>query len=103
MKVIKKLADMIDEELDGACHYVKCALNYQEDYPNLSKTLYDLSVDEMGHVSKLHGEVTKIIEAYRREQGNPPEAMMAVYEYVHEKQIEKANQVRMYQDQYKNY
>lgn len=103
MKVIKKLADMIDEELDGACHYVKCALKYQEDYPGLSKTLYDLSVDEMGHVSKLHGEVVKIIEAYRREQGEPPEVMMAVYEYVHEKQIEKANQVRMYQDQYKSY
>ena len=103
MKIIKKLADMIDEELEGACSYVKCALKYQEERPNLAKVFYDLSVDEMDHVSKLHGEVTKIIEAYRKEQGEPPEVMLAVYDYIHEKQIEKANKVRTYQDQYKNY
>lgn len=29
--------------------------------------------------------------------------LSAVYDYIHEQQIEKANKVRMYQDQYKNY
>lgn len=103
MTIIKKICKMIEEELEGSCNYVKCALKYKEDYPGLAKTFYELSNDEMEHVSTLHSEVVKIIEAYRREHGEPPEAMMAVYDYLHEQQIEKANKVRMYQDQYKNY
>lgn len=103
MKIIKKVCAMIDEELEGACEYAKCAIKYKEDYPNLSKVLHSLSDDEMGHVNTLHSEVVKLIENYRREHGEPPEAMMAVYDYIHEQQIEKANKVRMYQDQYKNY
>lgn len=103
MTIIKKVCKMIEEELEGACNYAKCAIKYKEDYPSLSKTLYELSGDEMEHVSALHSEVVKIIEAYRREQGEPPEAMQAVYDYLHEQQIEKANKIRMYQDQYKNY
>ena len=103
MTIIKKLCRMIDEELEVACTYAKCALKYKEDYPSLSKTFYELSGDEMEHVSALHGEVTKLIESYRRENGEPPESMQAVYDYLHEQQIEKANKVRMYQDQYKNY
>ena len=103
MTIIKKVCEMIDEELEGACHYVKCALKYKEEYPGLSKTFYELSGDEMEHVSSLHNEIVKLIEAYRRENGEPPENMLAVYDYLHERQIEKANKVRMYQDQYKSY
>lgn len=103
MVIIKKLADMIEEELDDACKYIKCALKYQEERPNLAKVFYELSTEEMGHMNTLHNEVLKIIESYRREQGEPPEAMQVIYDYVHEKHIEKANKVRMYQEQYKNY
>ena len=103
MKIIKKLCKMIDEELEDACNYVKCAIKYKEDYPSVSKAFYNLSEEEMGHVGILHSEVTKLIEAHRREHGEPPKEMMAVYDYLHEQQIEKANQVRLYQDQYKNY
>lgn len=103
MRIIKELADMIDEELEGACNYIKCALKHKDEHPNLSKVFYELSLDEMGHVNKLHNEVTRIIETQRREQGEPPEAMLILYNYIHEKQIDKATKVRMYQDQYKNY
>lgn len=101
MKIIKKLSDMIADELEGAEEYAKCALKYKDENPTLAKTLYDIATDEMRHVGLLHGEVVAIIEAYRKKEGDPPAAMMAVYEYLHEKQIEEANEVKMYLSQYR--
>lgn len=101
MKIIKKLSEMIEEELEGAEHYAKCANAYKDEEPTLAKTLYDLSMDEMKHVNLLHDEVVKAIEEHKKERGEMPEAMMAVYEYVHEKNIEKANKIKMYQNQYR--
>lgn len=48
----------------------------------------------MGHVSKLHEEVTKLIEEVRQRDGEPPAGMMAVYDYEHKKQIDKAAKIK---------
>ena len=101
MKIIKRISDMIADELEGAEEYAKCAIKYKDDHPTLAKTFYDISTDEMRHVSLLHDEIVKLIETYRKEHGEPPAAMMAVYDYLHEKQIEEANEVRGYQAQYR--
>ena len=101
MKIIKKISEMIEEELEGAEEYAKCAAKYKESDPALSKTFYDISLQEMEHVNKLHGEVVKLIETYRKEKGEPPAAMLAVYDYLHERQIEKANTIKACQSQYK--
>ena len=101
MKIIKRISDMIADELEGAEEYAKCAIKYKDDHPTLAKTFYDISTDEMRHVSLLHDEIVKLIETYRKEHGDPPAAMLAVYDYLHEKQIEEANEVRGYQAQYR--
>jgi imidazolonepropionase-like amidohydrolase len=101
MKLIEKLSEMIDEEIEDAGKYAKCALKYKEENPALSKTFYDLSTDEMRHMTLLHDEVARIIAQYRKENGEPPTAMLAVYDYLHEKQIEKAKEVKDYQAMYR--
>lgn len=101
MKLIEKLSEMIDEEIEDAGKYAKCALKYKEENPALSKTFYDLSTDEMRHMTLLHDEVARIIAQYRKENGEPPTAMLAVYDYLHEKQIEKAKEVKDYQSMYR--
>ena len=101
MTLIKKLSEMIEDELEGAEHYAKCAIKYKEEHPTLAKTLYDISTDEMRHVGLLHGEIVALIETYRKEHGEPPTAMKAVYDYLHEKQIEEAAAVKTLQDMYK--
>lgn len=101
MKIIKTLSEMIEEELEGAEHYAKMALAQKDVNPGLARVLNDISHQEMNHVNLLHGEVVKLIEQHRKEKGEPPAAMLAVYEFLHERHIAKANIVRVYQNQYR--
>ena len=101
MKVIKVLSEKIKEELGDAKAYAKMAIEYKEEYPELSRTLYSLSTQEMEHMNRLHNEVTEIIRKYREQNGEPPADMMAVYEYLHKEQIDMAVEVKTMQAMYK--
>lgn len=101
MKIIKRLSEMISEEIQDADNYIQCALNHRMDNPSLADTFFKLSQEEMNHMAMLHDQVTRIIEAYRKEHGDPPPAMMAVYDYLHGQQIEAAAQVKAKQMMYR--
>ena len=96
MKLIQELSEMIEEEIDGAEEYAKCALRHKSDDPSLAQTFYDIAGVELEHVSMLHKQVTRIIEQHRREHGEPPAPMQAVYDYLHGKHIEEVAEVRHY-------
>lgn len=55
----------------------------------------------MRHMTLLHGEVAGVIQKYRQEHGEPPVEMKAVYDYLHEKQIGKAADVKRMQEMYR--
>lgn len=93
MKIIEKLSEMIDEEIDDAMKYAKCA-HMHEDDPELARTFKMLANEELNHMNMLHTQVVRIIRTYREEHGEPPANMMAVYEYLHRKQIDKVAGVR---------
>lgn len=101
MKIIEILSEHTEEELDDALAYIMLAHEYKEKYPMVAKTFYELSMQEMDHMEMLHNDVKDLIEKHRKENGEPPAAMMAVYEYLHKKDIEKAAKIKLFQNQYK--
>ena len=101
MKLIEKLSEKISEEIHDAKSYAKMAIEHRDEYPDMARTLYGISLEEMDHMNRLHGVVVDIIEKYRKANGEPPASMMAVYDYLHKKQIEAAAEAKNLQAMYK--
>ena len=101
MKIIKQLSEYIEEEIHDSQKYAEHALMVKEEYPILAEVLYMLSNEEMKHMQTLHEQVVKIIDDYRKAEGEPPAAMLAVYNYLHEKMIDEAKEAKVLQMMYK--
>lgn len=102
MKLIRDLEEMIEDEIRDIEKYAKMAAQVKDEHPALAQVLYNISVQEDAHHAALHNEVVRIVEEYRRTHGEPPAAMMAVYEFMHKRHIDKIAEARRFQDIYKN-
>ena len=100
MKIIKCIAEKIAEEVQDAEAYIELAAKWKKDEPEAADEFAELSAEEMGHVDKLHTEVTQLISRYRETNGEPPAGMLAIYDYLHEQQIENAMRVKVKQKMY---
>ena len=101
MKIIKCLSEKIEDELQDASDYIDLAMKWKSEEPDTADLFYELSVEEMGHMQKLHDEVKELIEEYRKEHGESPKDMMVLYEYLHEKHTGTATQIKIKQAMYK--
>ena len=104
MKIIRCLSEQIEQELDAAEEYAKKAIQYKEDYPATAKVLLTLSTAHLDNIKTLHEQVATLIANVRKEKGDPPMGMQTLYEYLHERHIEKVAAIRNLQDLFnKNY
>ena len=103
MKIIEKLSGMIEEEIEDAEKYIRCAINYKEDkdMQGVADLFFRLSNEEMNHMTLLHNQVVAIIENYRKTNGEPPEHMMMLYDILHRKHIDDAATVKALISMYK--
>ena len=69
--------------------------------PHQAELFYELSTEEIGHMNKLHQNVTELIELYRQKHGEPPKGMMELYNYLHEKHIAEAMRIKVKQGMFK--
>ena len=102
MKLIQELEEKIEDEIHDIKEYAKMAIEVKEKHPSLAQTLYTISTQEANHQAMLHAEVVKLIEEHRKMHGEPPAAMLAVYDYLHKKHIEKMAEARRYQEAYRD-
>ena len=100
MQIIKTISEKIDDELHDAEKYIKCAYKVEDEYPQLANTYYQLSLEEMKHVTMLHESVVRIINEYKQ-SNEVPEAMQLLYDYLHDRQIKWAAKIKSKQEQFK--
>jgi rubrerythrin len=101
MKIIKCLSEKIEEELDDASDYIDLAMRWKQEQPEAANLFHELSTEEMGHMEKLHNMVVKLMTDYRNKMGEPPKEMQTLYDYLHEKHISKATQIKVKQGMYR--
>lgn len=100
MKIIKCLSEDIENTLDCAEECIKKAIMYKEDYPIASRAFYNKSTVLMDTIKLSHDATVALIEGYRKEKGEPPAGMMAIYDYMHERHINKAAAIKALQEMY---
>lgn len=100
MKIIKCLCEDIEATLDAAEEDIKKAMMYKEEYPVASRAFYTKSVALMDTIKLAHDAVVALIDGVRKEKGEPPAPMMAIYDYMHERQINKSAAIRALQEMY---
>lgn len=101
MKIIKEIMEQMADEIEGAGEYIDYALKYKDTDKVLAEMYYNMSMQELKHHDELHNQVVRMITDYRKEHGEPPAPMQAVYDWEHEKAIAKAKEVRTAQAMYK--
>jgi rubrerythrin len=100
MEIIKQLVEKIDDELEDAEKYIKLACKMKDKDKVLADVYYNLSIEEMGHMTKLHDQVVRIINDFKK-TSEVPIGMQTLYDYLHERQIKWATKIKSKQDMYK--
>lgn len=89
MKIIEEISKDIEKEICSAECYAKKALEYKDSYPAVAEHYYKVATQNVANITtNLHPAVTEIIEAYKKEKGEPPEHMKILYDILHKQQIE---------------
>lgn len=94
MKEIMEIVEHVEEEIQDAKEYATLAAHYKGKHDALSATYLELAQQEMVHMDKLHQRAAELIMQHRKEHGEPPKEMMAVYDWEHKKHMEKAGEAR---------
>lgn len=91
----------IYEELDGACDYIKKAIELKAMDTTMSKTFVDMSAAELNHATQLHkmfGEYyAKVTGAYKE----TPEYLVEVKDRIEEVFPEKSAKILLMHEMYK--
>ena len=76
MKIIKRLAEQMNDELCGAKEYITLALEYKDFRPDLADTYYRMAQNEITHYENLHSHAVNIIQERKNKNISIPQKML---------------------------
>lgn len=93
MREIMEVAKFIRKEVARADMYAYEAVKHKEQYPDLAQHYYKAAQDHLAIADSLHAGAVRMIDMTKRSGANPPEAMLRMWEFEHEMQIEEKDAV----------
>lgn len=92
MREIRDIAEDIREEIDGAKHYAELAAKMKGTM--FADTYAEMARAELGHVDKLHNMAVQMINEQKAKGIVPPASMKAVWDWEHDRMIDKVAQIK---------
>lgn len=92
MKKIQCLVKDMGYELDAAEHYAKHALRNKDEDKELGDVYARVARQELEHCELFHAQAVRLIREYDKE---PPESMRSIWEYEHDRIMEREAMIRM--------
>lgn len=101
MRIIKKMAEQICDEVDGVLEYAKDALEYKKTRPDLAETYHRIAIQEIQHADLLHAKIVQIVqEAESMNGGDYVVEMKDKWEELHRDIVSKMAKAKMYNSLY---
>lgn len=94
MKQIKMLVEDIQMELEGAEHCAKIATQYKDTDRTLADTYAKMAEGKLSNVNSYHEQAVRMIKEQQAKGAQVPEGMQAVWDWEHEKQMDKTARVK---------
>ena len=91
----------MEHRLDAAEEAIKQALIYKNEWPDVAQKYYLDSIDLINMHQRYHDQIIVLINGYKKEKGEPPAPMMAIYNYMHERLIEQFAKIKAWQEEFK--
>ena len=101
MKIIKNIVEDIEEEIDASEHYAMLATQYKDTDKILADGYANMAAQELGHVDALHAQVVRIIKDYKAKGNEVPAAMQAVFDYTHQREVDRVAKIKVLLEIYK--
>ena len=100
MIIIRNICHDIKEKIHDSDKDIRKAIELKYEYPILANDYYEFSVERMQEALDLHSKVVKIIEEYRKQEGEPNETMRKLWECEQKIIIEQSEDVKILQEHY---
>lgn len=88
MRRLLKAVEAMDQELSNAEKYLDCAIKAREDDQELYATYLKIAENESQNAELIHSTIVKLVDKYKSEHTEIPEAMKEMWAWKHERYIE---------------
>jgi len=102
MEMIKKLFEMMEEELEGAEEYLKDSIKHMHMHPDVSRAFYEMSQDELKHATMLRDIAIKVKTDEHNKNPDLHTGTAEMVGFMNERYAKKNHNLKLWQDEYKH-
>jgi hypothetical protein len=101
MKILKDLIEKANDTMEEIEWYAEKAHHLRAEHKGLADTYIKLAEMHIEIYGMLHGKMVSLIEEEKRKGVDVPPAMLAIWEYEHEKLVKEFAEAKFMVEEYK--